>query len=124
MPVDRRGPRRNAALAWTAGRRVPGEIVVVTPKQRRRTTGSECLSGEVESVPLDVTALGLTPLKLESGGMAEPDKHSWGGEGERFEKWAQQPTIPRGLRPESEMEHVSPGGDSADPYPGPHQRVC
>ena len=97
---------------------VPGEIVLVRSNEWRHTSGSDCLSGEIESVRLDATALGLTPLKLESRGVWDPGRHYWGEEGEPIEKWA-RPIIAHGPRPEFEMQQVLPGGDPEDPFSDP-----
>lgn len=89
---------------------VPGEIVAVKPLKQWRRAGSDCLSGEIESVHLDAPALGLTPLKLEQRGIWKPEEHYWGEEGEPIEKWA-KPIVARGPRPEFEMEQILPGVD-------------
>jgi hypothetical protein len=97
---------------------VPGEIAVVRPRKRWNYAGNPYLSGEIESTRLDVSTLGLAPLKLESSGMWNPADHYWGEEGEPIEDWA-KPIIAWGSRPEFEMEQVSPGADAQDPFSDP-----
>ena len=89
---------------------VPGEIVVVTPRKQWRYAGHPCLSGEIASTRLDVTALGLVPLRLDHRGTWDPDEEYWGETDEPIEEWA-GPLIGRGPRPEFEMEQVLPGAD-------------
>jgi len=94
---------------------VPGEIAVVMPRKQWSYAGHPYLSGQIESVRLDVTALGLTPLRLEDRGMWDPAGHYWGEEGEPIEDWA-KPIIARGPRQEFEMQQVLPGRDPKDPF--------
>jgi tetratricopeptide (TPR) repeat protein len=97
---------------------VPGEIAVVKPRKQWSYAGHPYLSGEIESVKLDVAALGLTPLRLEDRGMWDPAGHYWGEEDEPIEDWA-KPIIARGPRGEFEMEQVLPGQDPEDPFSDP-----
>jgi hypothetical protein len=91
---------------------VPGEIVTVRPRKQWSYSGHSYLSGEIESIRLDVHALGLVPLRLEALGMWDPGEHYW-GEGESMEEWAKE-IIARGPRRELEMEQVLPGQDLDD----------
>jgi len=86
---------------------VPGEIVVVTPRKQWRYAGHPYLSGEIASTRLDVTALGLVPLRLDDRGAWNPDEEYWGETDEPIEEWA-KPIIARGPRQEFEMEQVLP----------------
>ena len=95
---------------------VPGEIAVVQPHKQWTYAGNPYLSGEIESKRLDVGALDLVPLKLETRGVWDPAQEYWGEEGEPIAKWA-KPIIARGRRPEFEMEQVLPGMDPDDPDP-------
>jgi len=96
----------------------PGEIVTVKPRKQWRFAGHPYLSGEIESIRLDVAALDLVPLQLEDMGMWDPKEHYWGEEDEPIEEWA-KPIIARGPRPEFEMEQVLPGADPTDLYSDP-----
>ncbi|MEK7329297.1 MAG: cytoplasmic protein, partial [Candidatus Eisenbacteria bacterium] len=97
---------------------VPGEIVVVKPHKQWSYAGHPYLSGEIESARLDVSALGLVPLRLEDQGVWDPQDEYWGEEGEPIEAWA-RPIIARGPRPAFEMEQVLPGADPDDPDTDP-----
>jgi hypothetical protein len=90
----------------------PGEIAVVKP-HRFWQYGGPNLSGEIESIRLDVPALGLEPLKLSARDEWNPAEHYWGEEGEPIEDWA-KPIIARGPRPMFEMEQILPGCDPKD----------
>ncbi len=100
-----------ATRLWTV---VPAEIVVVRPRKQWRYAGHPYLSGEIVSSRLDVSALGLVPLRLEDEGIWSPDEEHWGEEGQPIEEWA-KPIIARGPRPMFEMEQVLPGADPDDP---------
>lgn len=93
---------------------VPGEIINVAPRKQWCYGGHPYLSGEIKAWRLDITALGLTPLKLEERGMGDPKDHYWGEPDEPIEEWA-KPIISRGPRPEYEMEQVLPGENPDDP---------
>jgi hypothetical protein len=95
---------------------VPGEIAVVRPRKQWKYAGNPDLSGEIESKRLDVGALGLIPLKLEERGVWDPAEQYWREESDPIDKWA-KPIIPRGRRPEFEMEQVLPGMDPDDADP-------
>jgi hypothetical protein len=95
---------------WTL---VPGQIVVVKPHKQWSYAGHPYLSGEVESARLDLPALALVPLRLESRGLWNPDDHYWGEEDEPVEECA-KPIIDRGPWPEFEMEQILPGSDPED----------
>lgn len=97
---------------------VPGEIIVVQPRKQWSYARNPYLSGEIESVRLDVRALGLAPLNVENRGMWSPAEHYWGEEGEPIEEWS-RPIIAWGSRPEFEMEQVLPGADAEDPFSDP-----
>ena len=92
---------------------VPGEIIVVKPSKLWTYAGNPYLSGEIDSVRLDVGALGLVPLQLTPRGLWDPAEHYWGEEDEPLESWA-EPIIARGPREEYEMEQVVPGEDPQD----------
>jgi tetratricopeptide (TPR) repeat protein len=92
---------------------VPGEIIVVKPRKQWSYAGHPYLSGEIESTRLDVTSLGLIPLKLEDQGTWTPGEHYWGEDDEPTEEWA-KPIIARGPRQAFEMEQVVPGRDPDD----------
>lgn len=92
---------------------VPGEIIVVRPSKVWTYAGNPYLSGDIESVRLDVGALGLVPLKLTPRGLWDPAEHNWGAEDEPPELWA-QPIVARGPREEFEMQQVVPGEDPQD----------
>jgi len=99
-----------ATQLWKA---VPGEIVRVRPRKHWRYAGHPYLSGEIESTRLDVSALGLVPLRLEDRGIWDPlDEY------EPIDDWA-RPIIARGPRREFEMEQVLPGADPDDPDSDP-----
>jgi hypothetical protein len=111
----------NRAITLRASRLwdvVPGEIVTVTPRKQWSYAGHPYLSGEIESVRLDVRALGLVPLRLEERGAWDPREEYWSEEGEPPEDWA-KPIIARGPRPAFEMEQVLPGQDPDDPFADP-----
>ena len=95
-------------------RAVPGEIVTVRPREHWRYKGHPYLSDDIEDWRVDVAALGLTPLRLESCGTWDPAEEYWGEEGDAIDEWA-QPIIAHGPRPEFEMEQVLPGADPSDP---------
>jgi len=97
---------------------VPGEIVTVRPRKQWRFSGHPYLSGEIESIRLNITVLGLVPLRLEKFGMWDPEEHYWGEANEPIDEWA-KPIIAHGPRPEFEMEQVIPGADSFDPFEDP-----
>lgn len=92
---------------------VPGEIAVVKLRKQWRYAGHPYLSGALESVRLDIPALGLVPLRLESRELWTPDDHDWGEPEDPMEEWA-RPIIARGPRPAFEMEQVLPGHDPSD----------
>lgn len=96
----------------TSGGRYPA--VRVRPLKRWRYSGHPYLSGEIESTRLDVSALGLVPLKLEDRGIWDPREEYWGEPSELIDDWA-RPIIARGPRPKFEMEQVLPGMDPDDP---------
>jgi hypothetical protein len=93
---------------------VPGESIIVAPRKQWRYGGHPYLSGEIKSRRLDIVALGLTPLKLQEGGMWNPKDHYWGESDGPIEEWA-KPIMSQGPRPEYEMEQVLPGEDPDDP---------
>ena len=97
---------------------VPAEIAVVKPKKQWRYAGHPYLAGRIDSVRLDVAALGLVPLKMVDEGTWTPGEHYWGEESEPLEEWT-KPIIARGDRQMFEMEQVLPGWDSADPDDDP-----
>ncbi len=96
----------------------PGEIAVIKPRKQWRYAGHPYLSGEIESVRLDIPALGLVPLQLESREEWTPEEHYWGEPEDPIEEWA-KPIIARGPRPSFEMEQVLPGHDPSDPDSDP-----
>jgi len=56
----------------------PGAIVTVTPRKQWRYAGHPYLSGEIQSIRIDVNALNLRPLRIEDMGMWDPPKRSIG----------------------------------------------
>jgi hypothetical protein len=97
---------------------VPGETVTVRPRRRWRYARSQYLSGDIVSTRLDVTTLGLMPLRLEPIGTWDPAEEYWGEEGEQLEVWAST-IIAHGPRPEFEMEQILPGAGPDDPDSDP-----
>lgn len=97
---------------------VPGEIVTVKPHKHWRYGGHPYLSGEIQSTRLDVEALDLMPLGLESRGMWDPKEQYWGEEDEPIEEWA-KPIIGYGPRPMFEMERVLPAENTGDLFDDP-----
>ena len=61
LPGTERAITLRADQPWNV---VPAEIAVVKPKKQWRYAGHPYLAGRIDSVRLDVTALGLVPLKL------------------------------------------------------------
>jgi hypothetical protein len=116
-----RVPGMERVITLRAGRawdQVPGEIVTVKPRKQWSYAGHPYLSGEIESHRLDVAALGLVPLKVETLGLWDPQKHYWGEENDPIDEWA-KPIIEHGPRPEFKMEQVLPGGNPEDPFSDP-----
>jgi len=97
---------------------VPGAIATVKPRKQWRYAGHPYLSGEIQSVRIDVKALDLLPLELRNMGMWDPEEEYWGEEDEPVEEWA-RPIIARGSRPMYEMEQVLPGCDPDSPFDDP-----
>jgi len=97
---------------------IPGEIVTVHVNKRWKHRGQSRLSGDIIATLLDVDALALKPLRLESTGDWDPDEHYWGEEDEPLEEWA-KPIAAFGTRPSFEMEQVLPGSDFDDPFSDP-----
>ena len=97
---------------------VPGETITVAPRKQWRYGGHPYLSGNIKTWRLDLSALGLIPLRLEQTGMWDPKDHYWGEPDEPIEDWA-KPIISRGPRPDYEMEQVLPGEDPDDPDTDP-----
>jgi hypothetical protein len=104
-----------ATRLWDA---VPGEIVVVNPRRQWSYAGHPYLSGEIQTMRLDIPALDLVPLKLKDEGVWDPREQYWGEPDEPVDEWA-KPIIARGERREFEMEQVLPGADSDDPESDP-----
>jgi hypothetical protein len=102
-------------------RTVPGEFVTVRAVKHWRFKGSPYLSGAVESRRIDITALGLKPLRLEERGIWDPAEDYWREEDEPPAEWEEQ-IIRLGPRPSYEMEQVIPGNDPEDPFGGPFTR--
>jgi hypothetical protein len=86
---------------------------VVNPSKQWTYAGHPYISGDIDSSRLDVDALGLVPLQLESGGLWTPQEHSRGENDESIEEWA-QPIIARGPRQSFKMEQVVTGQDPVD----------
>jgi len=103
------------------GEVVPGAILTVIPRKQWRYGGQPYLSGEIQSIRIDVKALDLEPLRLEEMGMWDPTEEYWGEEGEPIAEWA-KPIIAYGPRPMFEMEQVLPGEDPEDPLNDPINR--
>jgi tetratricopeptide (TPR) repeat protein len=85
----------------------------VRPRKYWHYIGHPYLSAEIESTRLDVSALGLVPLRLEDRGIWDPSEEYWGELDEPIDDWA-RPIIARGPRPEFEMEQILPGADPDD----------
>jgi tetratricopeptide (TPR) repeat protein len=113
-----RGITLRAGRLWEV---VPGAIVTVKPRKQWRYAGHPYLSGEIQSIRIDVKALNLVPLGLEDMEMWDPEEEYWGEEDEPIEEWA-KPIIARGPRPMFEMEQVLPGEDPDDPFNDPITR--
>ncbi|UCF90575.1 MAG: cytoplasmic protein [Desulfobacterales bacterium] len=113
-----RGITLRASRLWDV---VPGAIVMVNPRKQWRYAGHPYLSGEIQSIRIDVKALDLVPLDLEDMGMWDPKEEYWGEEDEPIEEWA-KPIIAHGPRPMFEMEQVLPGEDPDDPFNDPITR--
>jgi hypothetical protein len=97
---------------------VPGEIAKIMPHKQRRYAGRLSITGDILSTRLDVSILGLEPLRLESRGTWNPQDEYWGEDDEPLDDWARK-TIAWGIRPSFEMEQVlpldGPDGPDADP---------
>jgi hypothetical protein len=90
----------------------------VQPRKRWTYGRNAYLSGEIIASRIDVSALGLTPFRLEERGVWDPNEEYWGEGGEPPPEWA-LPIIARGPRSEYEMEQVLPGDDPDDPDSDP-----
>ena len=97
---------------------VPGEIIMVAPRKQWRYRGHPYLSGEIKAWRLDISALGLTPLKLKETGMWDPRDQYWGERDEPTGEWV-NPIMSQGPRPEYEMDQVLPGENPDDPDTDP-----
>jgi hypothetical protein len=100
---------------------VPGAIVTVKPAKQWRYAGHPYLSGDIQSIRIDVKALDLVPLRLEDVGMWDPKEEYWGEPDEPLAEWAES-IIAHGPRPMFEMEQVLPGEDPDDPFNDPITR--
>jgi hypothetical protein len=98
----------------SAWQQVPGEIIAVQGKKFWRYAGHPYLSGEILSQRQDVTALELTPLKLQECGVWDPAEEYWGEGGDPSPDRAQA-IIANGQRTSYEMEQIIPGNDPEDP---------
>jgi len=96
----------------------PGAIVTVTPRKQWHYGGHPYLSGDIQSIRIDVNDLDLVPLGLAEMGMWDPNEEYWGEKDEPIEEWA-KPIIAHGPRPMFEMEQVLPGEDPDDPSNDP-----
>ncbi len=97
---------------------VPGSILTVTPRKQWRFSGHPYLSGDIQSIRIDVKALDLIPLGLEYMDMWDPNREYWGDEDEANEQWVRT-IIAHGPRPMYEMEQVLPGEDPDDLFNDP-----
>ena len=97
---------------------VPGEIIMVAPRKQWRYRGHPYLFGEIKAWRLDISALGLTPLKLKETGMWDPRDQYWGERDEPTGEWV-NPIMSQGPRPEYEMDQVLPGENPDDPDTDP-----
>ena len=86
---------------------VPGAIATVKPVKQWRYGGHPYLSGEVQSIRIDVKALNLAPLGLEDMGVWDPKQEYWGEEDEPIEDWA-KPIIAHGPAPCSRWSRCCP----------------
>jgi hypothetical protein len=100
---------------------VPGAIVTVKPGKQWRYGGHPYLSGDIQSIRINVKSLDLMPLVLQEMGMWDPEEEYWGEEDEPIEEWS-KPIIAHGPRPMFEMEQVLPGVDPDDPFNDPITR--
>ena len=99
---------------------VPGEILVVKPSKLWTYAGNPYLSGEIDSVRLDVGALGLVPLQLTPRGLWDPAEHYWGEEDEPLESWAAanyRSRTPRGIQDGAGVAGRGPAGFRLGPHP-------
>ena len=110
LPGNDRVVTLRASGLWNIA---PGEIITVAPHRQWRYANHPYLSGEILSSRLDVSAIGLAPLDLQSVGSWDPEDEYLGEDDEPIEEWA-KPIIARGKRPAFEMEQVLPGADPAD----------
>jgi len=94
---------------------VPGEIVTVLPSKQWTLGHRQQLSGKVQGSRLDIPALGLAPLALESWDEWDPEEEL--GD-EPTPDWL-VPIVRRGPRLMFEMEQVIPGEDPNDPWDDP-----
>ena len=92
---------------------VPGYIAMIRPNKLWSYAGHSYISGEIESVRFEFSALNLVPIKLKNWGTWNPKEHYWGEDGDSVDEWA-KPIIARGLRQEFEMEQIRPGVDPDD----------
>lgn len=87
---------------WTV---VPGEMITVEGRKQWRYGGHPYLSGGILRHRVDVSALGLTPLRLRDELPWDPSELHWE---EPPEDW-ERAILERGPRPSFEMEMVLPG---------------
>ena len=69
---------------------VPGEIAKIMPHKQRRYAGRLSITGDILSTRLDVSILGLEPLRLESRGTWNPQDEYWGEDDEPLDDWARK----------------------------------
>ncbi|MDT8286530.1 MAG: hypothetical protein RQ748_05415 [Elusimicrobiales bacterium] len=107
-----------------AGLRSEAEAHILTVRPLRAWTYGRTayLSGQVLAMRLDVSALGLVPLKLEDEALWDPKEEYWGEAGEPIMKCF-KPLIAAGARPSFEMEQILPGFDCDDPDSDPIGRA-
>lgn len=92
---------------------LPGHIATIEPKKVWRHGRTAYLSGELVHTRVDLSALGLTPLKLEPFGQWDPQEEYWAEPGEAVDPVFDQ-IIADGPRPMYEMEQIQFGGFDED----------
>lgn len=97
---------------------VEGEIITVRPEKLWRFKNSNYMSGDVESVRIDIPALKLKPLLLNDPWSWKPEEEYWGEPDDPTLKYFKK-IIDFGSRTSYEMEQVLPFQDPDDPFSDP-----
>ncbi|HVS14910.1 MAG TPA: cytoplasmic protein [Thermoanaerobaculia bacterium] len=87
---------------------VPGEIATVSVHKQWQFARHPYLTGEIEGSRLDVAALGLQPLRLESLDTWDPEALGWSEDVDEYGEEIGPAILARGPRPAYEMEQVVP----------------